>query len=267
MNLNFAYSPCPNDTFTFGGIASQRVTLPGHVVSVWHHDIETLNQSAFRGRYEVTKLSFHAWLLLGDRYRLLRAGNALGHGCGPVLVSRRPVQAGTLAGLRIVLPGEHTTAHLLLRLYCPAAANRIFTTYDRIFGEILAGRADCGVVIHEGRFLYEKAGLHKICDLGQWWEETTGAPIPLGAIAVRSDVPPALDAPLEQMIRQSLALARAKPELTRDYVGRMACEMDDVVQNQQIATFVNEFTFDLGAPGRRAIKQLRQMARAAGVVP
>ncbi|MEI8242595.1 MAG: 1,4-dihydroxy-6-naphthoate synthase [bacterium] len=267
MNLTFAYSPCPNDTFTFCGIASKRVTLEGPSISVVHHDIETLNQLALRGRHEITKLSFHAWLLLGDRYRLLQAGNALGHGCGPVLVSRRPVQREELSGLRVVLPGEHTTAHLLLRLYCPEAARRSFTTYDRIFSEILADRADCGVVIHESRFLYEQAGLHKVCDLGQWWEETTRSPIPLGAIAVRADVPPALDAALEQLIRRSLLLARSDPAATSPYVRQMACELDDGVIGKQIDRFVNDFTVDLGEQGMRAVNQLRKLATAAGVVP
>ena len=267
MNLTFAYSPCPNDTFTFAGIAAKRVELPGHAIAVRHHDIETLNQSALHGTYGITKLSFHTWLLLRDRYRLLPAGNALGFGCGPILVSRQPVQPQDLPRLRIVLPGVHTTAHLLLRLYCPQAAQRMFTTYDRIFSEILAGRADCGVVIHESRFLYEQAGLHKVCDLGQWWEETTCAPIPLGAIAVRSDLPPELDAPLADLIRQSLRLARSNPAQTRDYVRAMACELDDAVLEKQIAMFVNDFTLDLGEQGARAIAQLEQLARAAGVVP
>ena len=266
MNLTFAYSPCPNDTFTFFGIASQRVALAGHPIMICHHDIESLNQSAFQGKYEITKLSFHAWLLLKDRYRLLKAGNALGHGCGPVLVARQPVRPEDLASLRIVLPGEHTTAHLLFRLYCPAAARRSFTTYDRIFSEILAGHADCGVVIHESRFLYEQAGLHKVCDLGQWWEETTHAPIPLGAIAVRSDVPRELDVPLEDLIRRSLLLARNDPGLAQDYVREMACESDTAVLEKQIAMFVTEYTLNLGEQGVRSIEKLQQMANAAGMV-
>ena len=267
MNLTFAYSPCPNDTFTFFGIASKAVSLPEHVSTVCHHDIETLNQSALQGRYEITKLSFHTWLLLRDRYRLLRTGNALGYGCGPILVSRHPVQKADLDPLRIVLPGEHTTAHLLFRLYCPTANQRVFTTYERIFDEILAGRAECGVVIHESRFLYEQAGLHKVCDLGQWWEETTNAPIPLGAIAVRNDLPQELDAEIEQLIRQSLQLAHDQPELPRNYIRQLAQENDDAVLDKQIEMFVTDFTRDLGEQGLRAVAQLEQMAKAAGVVP
>jgi 1,4-dihydroxy-6-naphthoate synthase len=266
MELSFAYSPCPNDTFTFGGIAARHVTLPPHAITVCHHDIETLNQAALCGRYAITKLSFHTWLLCQDRYRLLSAGNALGHNCGPVLVARQPVLPEALAGLRIVLPGEHTTAHLLLRLYCPTAQNRLFTTYDRIFAEILAGRAEAGVVIHEGRFRYAQAGLQRVCDLGQWWEETTHTPIPLGAIAVRNDVPPELDAALADLIRRSLRLAQANPGLVWDEVRRRACEQDEAVLHQQIAAFVTDYTMELGERGLAAIAQLRQRARAAGVV-
>lgn len=267
MELTFAYSPCPNDTFTFFGIASKHVELDGHAITVCHHDIESLNRSAFSGKYEITKLSFHALLLLGNRYRLLRAGNALGYGCGPILVSRHPVQKSELAGLRIVLPGEHTTAHLLLRLYCPEAVHRVFTAYDRIFDEILSDRADCGVVIHESRFLYETKGLHKVCDLGQWWEEITRSPIPLGAVAVRNDMPPELDAALESLIRRSLLLVRNDPAAAQSYIRRMACEMDDAVIEKHIATFVNEFTLDIGEQGMHSIEQLRAMAAAAGIVP
>lgn len=267
MDLTFAYSPCPNDTYTFCGIASRRVTLADRGITVSHYDIESLNQLALSGTYDVTKLSFHAWLRLGGRYRLLKAGNALGYGNGPLLVSRRPVAKADLPGLRIVLPGEHTTAHLLLRLYCPEAGQRVFTTYDRIFDEVLSGRADCGVVIHESRFLYEQAGLTRVCDLGQWWEETTQSPVPLGAIAVRSDLPAALDAPLEDLIRRSLLLARREPELTQSYVRDMAREQDEAVIARHIHTFVNEFTQDLGEAGLRAVEQLRTRARAAGIVP
>ncbi|MDP2989004.1 MAG: MqnA/MqnD/SBP family protein, partial [Kiritimatiellota bacterium] len=204
---------------------------------------------------------------LGKRYRHLNAGNALCYGCGPILVTRQPVRRANLAGLRIVLPGEHTTAHLLFRLYCPEAAHRIFTTYDRIFGEILAGHADCGVVIHESRFLYEKEGLCKVCDLGQWWEETTRSPVPLGAIAVRRDIPPELDAALEGLIRKSLLLARNDPALTRSYVRKMACKMDAAVIDKHIRAFVNDFTMDIGEQGMRSIEQLKMMASSAGIVP
>ena len=267
MNLTFAYSPCPNDTFTFFGIASQRVALDNHPITVCHHDIETLNQAALQGKYEITKMSFHTWLLLRHQYRLLPAGNALGYGCGPVLVSRAPIQPADLARLRIVLPGKHTTAHLLFRLYCPAAARRSFTTYDRIFREIRDGQADAGVVIHESRFLYAEAGLHKVCDLGQWWEQTTQSPIPLGAIAVRNDVPPELDESIADLIRRSLQLSRDNPSLSQAYVREMACERDEAVLEKQIETFVNAFTLDLGDAGNRAIAKLQQLATAAGIVP
>jgi len=266
VELNFAYSPCPNDTFTFYGIASKRIVMKGHSVKVCHHDIESLNISAFEGKYEISKMSFHAWLLLAGKYRLLKAGNALGFGCGPVLVSRRKIKPEELPGLRIILPGEHTTAHLLFRLYCPLADLRTFTTYDKIFSEIISGNADCGVVIHESRFLYEKEGLHKVCDLGQWWETTAKAPIPLGAIAVRNDVPAELDANIESAIRDSLALARREPALAMPYIRKMAMEMDHSVIEKHIQTFVNDFTMDLGEAGMKSIAKLKELAVRAGIL-
>lgn len=265
MKLDFAYSPCPNDTYTFHGIASRKITIPGYSIQVHHHDIESLNTFAFAGKYAITKMSFHAWLLLAGQYRLLKAGNALGFGCGPVLVARNNIRPKDLPALRIVLPGEHTTAHLLFRLYCPAANNKTFTRYDRIFDEILAGRADAGVVIHESRFLYEQAGLHKVCDLGQWWEETVKAPLPLGAIAVRNDIPATLDTAIEDAIRKSLTLARENPSAAMPYIKEKAMELDEAVITRHIRTFVNDFTLELGEPGRLAIAKLKELAARAGI--
>lgn len=266
MDLNFAYSPCPNDTFSFYGIASGRILPEGFSLKVHHHDIETLNQFALSGRYEVTKMSFHAWLQLAGRYRLLRAGNALGFGCGPVLVARRKFAPADLPGLRVVLPGEHTTANLLFRLYCPAASQRTYVAYDRIFDEILSGRADCGVIIHESRFMYGQAGLSLVCDLGEWWERTTGAPIPLGAIGVRNDIPAALDSQLEALIRRSLELVRREPAAARSYIRSMAIELDDKVIDRHISMFVNGFSPDLGEEGMLAVEKLKAMAVGAGVI-
>ncbi len=263
--MNFAYSPCPNDTFTFYGLAAKQVSIEGYGIKVHHHDIEELNTLALAGKYEISKMSFHTWLLVSGRYRLLKAGNALGYGCGPVLVSRRKIKPEDLSGLRTVLPGEHTTAHLLFQLYCPTASQRVFSSYDRIFSEIAAGHADCGVVIHESRFLYEKEGFHKVCDLGEWWEKTTNTPIPLGAIAVRNDMPLELDAYIENAIRASLTLARAEPASAMPYIKQMAIETSPAVIEKHIKTFVNEFTMDLGASGMLAIAKLQEIAAQAGI--
>lgn len=266
MELNLAYSPCPNDTFVFSGIHSGALKLNNHNLFIHHHDIETLNRSALEGRFEITKMSFYTWLTLKGKYRLINAGNALGYGCGPVLLSKKKIDVRDLPSMKVVLPGEHTSAHLLYRLFCPESKNRYFTTYDKIFSSLHSGDADCGVVIHESRFLYEKEGLYLVKDLGEWWESVTGAPIPLGAIGIRSDMPETLDGHLEKLIRDSLIMSRKAPEFAMPYIRQMAIEMDDAVIQKHIKTFVNDFTLDLGDAGLKAIETMRQLAVSAGMV-
>ena len=260
MLLNLAYSPCPNDTYTYYGIYSGKVFLKDDQIKVHHHDIETLNQYAFEERYEITKMSFYTWLKLKNKYRLLKAGNALGFGCGPIIISaKKNIKPEDLLNLRIALPGELTTANLLFSLYSPQSQNKIFTRYDDIFSAIKSGRADCGVVIHESRFLFEKEGLYKVCDLGEWWEEKTGAPIPLGAVGIRSDLPQELDLLVENAIRESLEFSKNDISLAIPYIREKAIELDDNIINQHIKTFVNEFTYDLGEIGMDAVRKLEEM--------
>lgn len=267
MQLNLAYSPCPNDTYTYFGIRSGKISLENYPIEVHHHDIETLNKFAFEGRYEITKMSFYAWLKLQKKYRLCKAGNALGFGCGPVLISnKKNIKPIDLPSLRIVLPGELTTANLLFSLYSPRSKNRIFTQYDQIFSEIRKGRSDCGVVIHESRFIYENEGFFKICDLGEWWESETHLPIPLGAVGIRNDLPKELDIMIEELIRKSLDNSKNNPQLAWPYIKKMAIEMDDIVIKRHINTFVNSFTYDLGETGLKAVRKLEEMAISAGII-
>ncbi|MBI5399309.1 1,4-dihydroxy-6-naphthoate synthase [Candidatus Saganbacteria bacterium] len=267
MRLQLAYSPCPNDTFTYYGIMSGKISLADYPLEVHHHDIETLNRLALAGTYEITKMSFPAWLKLKNKYRLLTVGNALGFGCGPILIAKdKKIKSEDLPKLRIALPGEQTTANLLFSLYCPEAKNKIFTTYDQVFSALHEGQADCGVVIHESRFLFPQAGFYKLCDLGEWWEATTGSPIPLGAVGIRSDVPLELDSQVENIFRKSLNLAAADPQLAMPYIKKMAVEMNDEVIQKHIKMFVNDLTYDLGETGRKAINKLEAMAKAAGII-
>jgi 1,4-dihydroxy-6-naphthoate synthase len=267
VDMTIGYSPCPNDTFVFFGVASGRVAVPGVALHTQLSDVETLNKMAFRGAFEFSKLSFHAWLMLRNRYRLLNSGAALGYGCGPVLIARRPMTRRSVAAAKVVLPGQWTTAHMLFRLWLPEARRRVFVPYHRIFDYIQSGRADCGVIIHENRFTFEAAGFQSIIDLGQWWEQETGLPIPLGCIAARDDVPEAIVSRMEAAIRQSIALARCRPEAAMPYIRRHAQEMDDGVITRHIRTFVNAFTRDLGDTGRAAVRALEQHALAAGMLP
>ena len=271
MKLSVAFSPCPNDTFVFYGLAAGRVELPldrfgGSLdIETRLHDVETLNRLAFDGVYDVTKLSFHAWLRLRDSYELLRVGAALGRGCGPLVVVRAPIGAARLPPGRIAVPGEHSTAHLLLRLWAPDVRDVIFAPYDRIMGMVANGEVEAGVIIHEGRFVYRQRGLACLVDLGDWWESQTGLPIPLGCLAARKTLGAERIAGCEEMIEKSLRLALKNPSAPQAYIKQHAQELDDEVIRKHLETYVNEFTLDLGATGRAAVEALETRAREAGI--
>lgn len=265
--VNLAISPCPNDTFIFCGIATGRLRLDDVDFRVFHHDVETLNQAALEGLYDITKLSFHAWLRVKERYALLETGAALGYGCGPLLVASREMAPSELSSCRVAVPGELTTAHLLLRLHSPGATNKVFVRYDEIVPMVRSGEVDCGVIIHEDRFAYAAFGLHLLVDLGAWWEEKTGAPIPLGCIAMRRELADTLAGPFDELVRRSIAFSREDMAPALPYIREHARQMDGAVLEQHIATFVNESSMDLGEDGRRAVAALERLARDAGVIP
>jgi len=265
--LTLGFSPCPNDTFIFNALVNGAVNIPGFKVREQLHDVETLNQMAFDNVLDVTKLSFFAWLMVQDRYDLLASGGALGFGCGPVVIARKDMTPAEMADCRIVLPGRWTTAHLLFRLWAPQARQRIFVPYDQIFGTLEAGQADCGVIIHESRFTFQSMGFVAVADLGAWWEAQTGLPIPLGCIAAHKRLGKETAAAAETAIRASIALARKDPAATLPYIRTHAQEMTAEVLEAHIQAFVNEFSLDLGAAGRKAVAALAEKARRTGVIP
>ena len=266
MDIRLGYSPCPNDTYIFHGIASGKLKTPGYTVRPELHDVETLNQMAFQEILEASKLSFFAWLKVRAHYRLLASGGALGYGCGPLVIARKPLTLADMNHCRIVLPGQWTTAHMLFRLWAPRAEQRFFVPYDRIFQILQAGEADCGVIIHESRFTFEQAGFYAVQDLGGWWETQTGLPIPLGCIAVHARVGAQGADLLDRLIRQSIALARQNPQAAMPYIRRHAQEMTGEVLQAHIQAFVNEFSSDLGLSGREAVRVLEAKARQAGII-
>jgi 1,4-dihydroxy-6-naphthoate synthase len=266
MNISLGFSPCPNDTFIFNGLVNGAVPWPGQVLRPVLHDVETLNQMALDQVLDVTKLSFYAWLKVQENYRLLASGGALGYGCGPLVIARKPLTREDMAGSRIVLPGQWTTAHLLLQLWAPDARQRRFVPYDQIFAALDADEADCGVIIHESRFTFQNAGFQAVVDLGAWWEAETALPIPLGCIAAHRRLPAALTGELEAKIRDSIAAARRDPESALPYIRTHAQEMTAEVLRAHIDTFVNPFSLDLGATGRKAIDTLAARARQAGLL-
>jgi 1,4-dihydroxy-6-naphthoate synthase len=265
--LSLGFSPCPNDTYIFNALVNGAVQIPGFRIEPELHDVETLNQMAFNGILDVTKLSFFAWLMVQDQYDLLASGGALGFGCGPVVIASKPMSAADMDCRRIVLPGRWTTAHLLFRLWAPQARQRFFVPYDQIFGALANGRADCGVIIHESRFTYQQKGFVAIADLGAWWEEQTGLPIPLGCIAVHKRIGKELALSVEDAVRNSIAFARQDPGSALPYIRSHAQEMSAEVLQAHIHTFVNEFSIDLGSMGREAVAALAERARRTGVVP
>lgn len=267
MAITLGFSPCPNDTFIFHGLVSGRLALPDTEIRTCLHDVETLNEMAFKEELDVTKLSFYAWLKVRDHYRLLSSGGALGYGCGPVVIARKMIDLQDPAGCRVALPGVWTTAHLLFQLWAPRTIERVFTTYDRIFGMLNSGEADCGAIIHESRFTFEQQGFKALIDLGAWWEEQTGLPIPLGCIAAHRRLPQDRMDQLEENIRESINQARANPGQTLPYIRTHAQEMTLDVLQAHIDTFVNDFSLDLGPRGRAAISELENRARLAGIIP
>lgn len=263
MALSLAISPCPNDTFVFHALVHGLV--PGAPrVDVTYADVDVTNAAAARGAYDLVKVSYAALPGLLDRYALLPCGGALGRGCGPLLLVRGDAPVPDLTGASVAIPGELTTAYLLFRLWAeghgPGQVEPV--PFQEIMPGVAAGRYDAGLVIHEARFTYPRYGLRALVDLGAWWEEDTGLPIPLGAILARRDtVDPEQAA---GWVRASVRAAWADPAASREYVLSHAQEIEPAVVDQHIRLYVNEFTADLGEAGRAAVGEL---LRRAGVPP
>jgi 1,4-dihydroxy-6-naphthoate synthase len=268
--LTLGFSPCPNDTFIFHALVHGLIE-GAPAVDVRFADIDVLNQLAARQSLDVVKVSYGAlpWLL--DDYTLLDAGGALGRGCGPLVLTARPQPASELQAARVVVPGERTTAYLLLRLWSAAQSLRFASVdvlpFDQIMPAVRDGRYDAGLVIHESRFTYPSYGLHAVVDLGEWWEQATGLPIPLGAILAHRRLGEASIGAIDAAIRASVEYAWADPSASRAYVMANSQEMDPGVADAHIALYVNEFTRSLGADGRAAVQQLLGRAAEAGLTP
>lgn len=270
--LRFGFSPCPNDTFAFWaavhGVLDAQVTLQPELA-----DIESLNERAVADRdpLPVTKLSLPALARVADRYAALPSGAALGFGCGPLVVCRDGAQLrdlGDLANARVAIPGRHTTAFLLLTTLAPHASREVVPMrFDQVMPAVARGDCDAGLVIHESRFTYREHGLRELADLGVLWERATSGPLPLGVIAARRDLPAATFVALGELLRASVVHARAHPQASRAYVREHSQELADSVCDRHIALYVNDFTIDLGAAGRRAILELLARGRAAGLLP
>jgi 1,4-dihydroxy-6-naphthoate synthase len=263
--LRLGFSPCPNDAFVFHALVEGGLDTGDLRFEPVLEDVETLNGLAEDGRLDVAKVSYHAFGRIADRWWMLPSGGALGRGVGPLIVARDG--SLDLSGARVATPGGRTTAALLLDLYAPADAERIPMRYDTIMPAVAEGRVDAGLIIHESRFTYPDHGLAKVVDLGDWWEATTDAAIPLGGIAVRRDLPAEVVDGVARAVRASVEAARARPDASADYVARYAQEMSPEVRRKHIDTYVNDFTLDLGDEGRAAVRTLLRRAAEVGRVP
>lgn len=271
MTLTIGFSPCPNDTFIFDALVNGGLDTGDIRFEPVLEDVETLNRWATEGRLHLTKLSYAAFLQLADRYALLHAGSALGRGVGPLLLSRAGLPAEVsleewLPDARIAIPGKQTTANLLLTLAFPHATNKTEVLFSDIEAAVLRGDFDAGLVIHESRFTYASRGLHKLLDLGDWWEGESGASIPLGGICARRDLPVEVIHRVDALLRQSIETAWAQHPHLSPYVTSHAQEMDESVMRQHIALYVNEHTTDLGEEGTSAVKTLFKKALRADVI-
>ncbi len=261
-----AYSPCPNDTFIFDAMVHARIDTEGLSFETVLADVEELNRAAFAKTYSVTKLSYSALAHLQDRYRLLDAGSALGQGIGPLLIAQTELDPAKLRGEAVAIPGDYTTAAFLLRLAYPHLSELRPTLFSDIESAIERGDAAAGVIIHETRFTYAERGFVLLRDLGTFWEETTGLPIPLGGIAVSRSLSEETQQKIGRVLRRSVEFALAQPEASRAYVAAHAQEMSGEVQRKHIETYVNAYSVSLGEAGRTAVRKLFEMAHERGLV-
>ncbi len=261
--LSLGFSSCPNDTYIFEALAHGKIDC-GFKFATGIEDIDTLNDMALNGVLDVSKVSFHALFHVLDRYALSSSGAALGKGCGPLLVAKRKT---SLASGTIALPGRLTTADMLFRIALPDDFRRSYMRFDKIVPAILAGEVDAGVIIHESRFTYRKAGLELVLDLGRWWEEETGCLIPLGGVAIAKRIGNEARAEVERSIKASIEYAESHPASAREFIRDNAQELDERVIDEHIALYVNRFSKDLGEEGRKAARELYRRGRELDLLP
>ena len=279
MKLTLGFSPCPNDTFIFDALIHHKIDTEGLDFEVFYDDVETLNQKAFRGELDITKLSYHAFAYIANQYVLLDSGSALGFGVGPLLISDFEISISDLQNNQIRnrkseirnpligIPGKYTTANFLLGLAFPEATNKVELVFSDIEDAVLEGRVDVGLIIHENRFTYQDKGLKKIIDLGDYWEKQTGCAIPLGGIVANRNLPVDVQHKINRVLRKSVEYAFANPKSGLDFIRQHAQEMSEEVMYKHIELYVNKYSIELGEEGRKAIKLLFDTALKKGIIP
>jgi 1,4-dihydroxy-6-naphthoate synthase len=267
MKLTLGFSQCPNDTFIFDAMVHGRIDTEGLEFDYFLSDVEELNRKALFSKVDILKVSYHAYAYFADKYLILDSGSALGLRNGPLVISSRVIDSADLNRARIAIPGKYTTANLLFSIAWPEAKNKKEYLFSDIVGAMLKDEVDAGLIIHETRFTYAKKGLIKIADLGEFWENLTGLPIPLGAIVINRNIPQNIALKVNRIIRKSLEHAYKDSFASYQFVASNANDMDSTVMNNHIKLFVNDYTLNLGNKGKEAINEMFRIGYEKGVIP
>ena len=264
--ISVAHSPDSDDAFMFYALATNKVRVPGLKFSHTLTDIETLNRKAMEGFYDVSAISFHAYPYVQEKYALMPCGGSVGEQYGPMVISPRMVGLEELKTMKIAVPGTMTTAYLALKLFAPKIETAV-VPFDRIIPEVVAGKYEAGLIIHEGQLTYERSGLKRILDLGRWWHEQTGLPLPLGGNAIRRELGPELIAQVTKALRDSIQYALDHREPALAYAMQFARDLDPQMADRFVGMYVNNRTLDYGEDGKRAVVKLLDMGYQAGIIP
>ncbi len=264
--LKLAHSPDCDDAFMFYALATKKIRGEGVQFEHVLEDIETLNQKALQGTYDITAVSFHAYAYLAERYLLLPSGSSFGEGYGPVVVSRTLLGSGGLKGKRVAVPGKMTTAYLVLQLY-ESDIEALVTPFDQILDRVAKGEVDAGVIIHEGQLMYARESLRKVVDLGEWWTQKTQLPLPLGGNAVRRSLEPGIMRRVAALLKESIEYGLEHREEALAYAVNFGRGLDTVTADAFVSMYVNHYTVDCGERGRKAVELLLDQAHEKGLVP
>jgi 1,4-dihydroxy-6-naphthoate synthase len=264
--ISVAHSPDSDDAFMFYGLATNKLDTGNLSFTHVLRDIQTLNEEAFRGTYDVTAISFHAYAYICDRYVLLPHGASIGDNYGPIVVSREPVKASEISSLKIAVPGKLTSAFLALRIFNPDFQYEVIP-FDKIIAAVQTGQCDAGLLIHEGQLFYESMGLHKVLDLGEWWHQRTGLPLPMGGNAIRRDLGPEIIRQVSHYLRESIRYSLANREDALEYAMQFARDMDTGLADRFVAMWVNDLTLDYTDRGREAVKRILKEGFERGIIP
>lgn len=267
MKLKLGFSPCPNDTFIFHAMVHGLIDTEGLEFDFFLADVEELNRKAFNAEADITKISSHAYAWVADKYLILDSGSALGHGNGPLLVARNLYSRSEMKNLRIAIPGRLTTANLLFSIAYPEAKNKVEFLFSEIENAVLNDEADAGILIHETRFTYQEKGLIKIADLGEYWENLTGLPVPLGNIAIKRSVPVVIQTTVSRIIHRSIEYGFENPEASASFIRANSKETSAAIVKKHIELYVNEYSLNLGQKGRKALTEFYRMASESGIIP